>query len=154
MHCTGCGSIWHLIGFGKEKVLKFLNSAGVELKHLCCVGSSAQSVLQNVQDLLHIMAIYTMAMNLVDNVSYLRYKVWLTKKIPPKCNSLPTTEAFAFRIIKRCLCKSALETQQQLGSLCIWIWLNYEWEKDESASLWYPVYTFKRKRLDTTWIDE
>ena len=114
VHClTGCDTTSQLFGIGKSTALKVLKS-GAELKHLGCIESTIQECIAECTRFIALCYGYK---HPVDNMSDLRYKVWLTKKIASKINSLPpTTEALNF-MLKDAIYKYALGMQQHLHSL-------------------------------------
>ena len=92
VHClTGCDTTSQFFGIGKSKAVQVLRS-GIEVKHLGCVESSMQQCTAECTRFISHCYGYKKA---VPNMSDVRYKVWLSKKIPPKIKNLPpTTEAF------------------------------------------------------------
>ncbi|CAG9759512.1 unnamed protein product [Ceutorhynchus assimilis] len=114
VHClTGCDSTSQFFGIGKYKAVQALRS-GIEIEHLGLVETSMRQCIAECTSIIACCYGYKKE---VHNMSDVRYKVWLSKKIPPKIKKLPpSTEAFELHI-KRCHCNLAFGTQQHLRSL-------------------------------------
>lgn len=99
VHClTGCDTTSQFFGIGKSKAVQVLRS-GIKVTHLGCLESSIQQCIAQCTNFIAHCYGYKKE---VHNMSDVRYKVWLSKKIPPKLKNLPpTTEAFELHI-KRC----------------------------------------------------
>lgn len=144
VHClTGCDTTSQLFGIGKYKAIKVLRS-GVELKHLGCVESSMQQcITECTKFIAHCYGYKKEVRNMTD----VRHKVWLSKKIPPKIKNLPpTTEAFELHI-KRCHLQACTWNAAASSFPPSLNATDYGWKKDETTHSFVPILLPSNKGL-------
>lgn len=144
VHClTGCDTTSQFFGIGKSKAVQVLRS-GIEVKHLGCVESSMQQCIAECTSF--IAHCYGFKKE-VHNMSDVRYKVSLSKKIPPKIKNLPpTTEAFELHI-KRCHFQACTWNAAASSFPPPLNPTNYGWAKNEATHSLVPIQLPSNKGL-------